>query len=730
MVTIPEAKEKAFSHHSPFFFSIRERLWYPPLFIINFSTRLPEVYMYDVKQIRNTVILGHGNSGKTTLAEALLFTAGAIKRLGKVDDGTASMDFEEEEIKRQISISTASHHFTWKKHQVFLSDTPGDDNFFNEAKFASLVADSAILAVGSVLGVRNQTEHFVDLIQERQLPCLICITKMDRERANFQKTVDEIKEAFELNPVVLYLPIGQEKDFQGVVDIVHQQALFFKEDGTVQENEIPANMLDEVAARRENMMEYVAETDDDLIEVFLEEGELSQEELTAGLIAGICQGKIAPVFPCSSLKNAGSSLVLDAIAELLPSPDQRPATIGTDPTTKDLVERARTADAPFSAQVFKTMADPFAGRLTLFRVLSGTLTGDSFYNSSKGASERFGHLFLMQGKQQNQVESAVPGMIIAVAKLKETETGDTLCEQSTPILYERPQPMPWVISYAVRATNEKDEEKLFSVLTRLLDEDPTLKMIHEHQTHEVLISGVGQVHLDALKDKLKRKFSVEMELTLPKIAYRETLKNKATAQGKHKKQSGGRGQYGDCTIELEPLHDNEHFEFVDKIVGGVIPQQYRPAVEKGILEAMEKGVIAGYPFEGLKVTLVDGSFHNVDSSEMAFKIAGSLAFKKGVAEAEPALLEPIMEMEIQVDKDHVGDVMGDLNSRRGRVLGMDTAGRYELVKAQVPQAEIQLYAPDLTSMTGGRGSFRVWFSHYEEVPAHISEKIITEHDGA
>ncbi len=686
--------------------------------------------MYDVKQIRNTVILGHGNSGKTTLAEALLFTAGAINRLGKVDDGTTSMDYEEEEIKRKISISTACNHFTWKKRQIFLADTPGDDNFFNEAKFASLVADSAILTVGAVLGVRNQTEHFVDLIQERQLPCLICITKMDRDRANFQKTLDEIKGNLTLNPVVLHLPIGQEKDFQGVVDIVHEQALFFQEDGTVQQGEIPAEMVEEVATRRENMMEYVAETDDDLIEVFLEEGELSQEQLTTGLITGIYQGKIAPVFPCASLNNAGSSLVLDALTELLPSPEQRPAAIGTDPIAKDLVERAGTAEAPFSAQVFKTMADPFAGRLTLFRVFSGTLAGDSFYNSSRGESERFGHLFLMQGKEQQQIETAVPGMIVAVAKLKETETGDTLCDQQAPIVYERPEPMPSVMSYAVSATNEKDEEKLFSILTRLLDEDPTIKMTREAQTHEVLISGVGQVHLDALKDKMKRKFSVEMELTLPKIAYRETLKKKATAQGKHKKQSGGRGQYGDCTVELEPLQNGEHFEFVDKIVGGVIPQQYRPAVEKGILEAMEKGVIAGYPFEGLKVTLIDGSFHNVDSSEMAFKIAGSLAFKKGVSEADPVLLEPIMEMEIQVDKDHVGDVMGDLNSRRGRVLGMDTAGRYELVKAQVPQAEIQLYAPDLTSMTGGRGSFRVWFSHYEEVPAHIAEKIIGAHEAA
>ncbi|MCI5145422.1 MAG: elongation factor G, partial [Candidatus Electrothrix sp. AR3] len=335
--------------------------------------------------------------------------------------------------------------------------------------------------------------------------------------------------------------------------------------------------------------------------------------------------------------------------------------------------------------------------------------------------------FLMEGKEQKMIERSVPGMIVAVAKLKETGTGDTLCLTSDPIIYDALEPMPAVISYAVNAG--KDEDKLFSSLTRMLDEDLTLRLTREAQTHEVLISGVGQVHLEAIKEKMKRKFSVEMDLVLPKIPYRETLKGRATVQGKHKKQSGGRGQYGDCTVELEPLNNGEHFEFVDKIVGGVIPQQYRPAVEKGIIEAMDKGVLAGYPFEGLKVTLVDGSYHNVDSSEMAFKIAGSMAFKKGVMEANPVLLEPIMEMEIRVDKEHVGDVMGDLNSRRGRVLGMDSASKCEIVKAQIPQAEIQLYAPDLTSMTGGRGSFKVWFSHYEEVPSHIAEKIIANHAG-
>ena len=682
--------------------------------------------MYDVKQIRNTVILGHGNSGKTTLAEALLFTAGAIKRLGKVDDGSASMDFEDEEIKRKVSTSAAFNHLSWNKKEVFLVDTPGDDNFVNEAKFAARVVDSALLAVGAVLGVRNQTERFVDFIQERNLPCLICITKMDRERANFQKTVDEIKESFDLNPVVVYLPIGAEADFKGVVDMIGNKALMFKDDGTVAEAEIPADMVDEVASLRESMMEYVAETDDDLIEKFLEEGELTDEELTAGLAAGVRKGQIAPVFVCASLKNAGSSVILDGIVNLLPSPDQCPAIMGTDPGTGDLIEREGAVDAPFSAQVFKTMADPFAGRLTIFRVFSGTLQGDNFYNSTKEVSERFGQLFLLEGKEQKAVDAAVPGMIVAVAKLKETTTGDTLCDESAPIVFDPLEPMPTVLSYAVSAT--KDEEKLFAALTRLLDEDLTLQLTREAQTHEVLISGVGQVHLEAVKEKLKRKFGVEMELELPKIPYRETLKGKTTVQGKHKKQSGGRGQYGDCTIEMEPLTRGEGFEFVDKIVGGVIPQQYRPAVEKGILEAMDKGVIAGYPFVDLKVTLIDGSFHNVDSSEMAFKIAGSLAFKKGVQEANPILLEPIMEMEIKVDKDHVGDVMGDLNSRRGKVLGMDSAGKLEVVKAQVPQSEIQLYAPDLTSMTGGRGTFTVHFSHYEEVPAHVAEKIIAEHD--
>ena len=679
--------------------------------------------MQDVQQIRNVAVLGHGNSGKSSLAEALLFTAGSLKRLGKVDDGTSSMDFEPEEIKRKISIGAAFNHLSWKKNDVYLIDTPGDDNFFNETRFAAQVADSAVLTVGAVLGVRPQTEKFVDLIKEHNLPCLICVTKMDRERASFQKTVDSIRESTGLNAVVLYLPIGAEDAFRGVVDIVAGKALLFAEGGKVSVAEIPADLADEASTLRESVMEYVAETDDEMLEKFLEEGELTDEELTTGLAAAVRRGQIAPVCACASLTNLGSAVILDAIVGLLPSPDQRPARVGTHPKTGDMVERSGTADAPFSALVFKTMADPFAGRLTIFRVVSGTLKGDTFYNATKGTAERFGQLFIMAGKEQKPVDEAVPGMVVAVAKLKETTTGDTLCVENNPVVYAAVEPLPTVISYAVSA-KKGDEEKLFSSITRLLDEDLTLKLTREQQTMETLISGVGQVHLEVIGEKIKRKFGVEMELRSPRVPYRETLKGKVTVQGRHKKQSGGRGQFGDCTIEMEPLPRGEHFQFVDKIVGGVIPQQYRPAVEKGIIEAMDRGVIAGYPFVDLKVSLVDGSYHTVDSSEMAFKVAGSLAFKKGVVQANPVLLEPIMEVEVHVPKDYVGDVMGDLNSRRGRVLGMDSTARYEVINAHVPQAEVLLYALDLTSMTGGRGTFTTRFSHYEEVPAMIAEKII------
>jgi len=681
--------------------------------------------MQDVNMIRNIAIIGHGNCGKTSVAEAMLYTSGKIKRLGKVDDGNSAMDYEDEEINRNISINSSFHQYTWKKHDVYLIDTPGDDNFLNEAFFASQITDGAVFTIGAVLGVRGQTIKFAEFIADRRLPSIIAINKMDRERANFDKTIDEIKSSLPINPVILQLPIGAEDDFKGYVDIVTGQAYLFSEDGSgkVIKCDVPDDLVDDVAVYRENLMENVAETDDDLIEKFLEDGELTPEDLIAGLKNGVTAGEISPVCVVAATLNKGTTSLLDMVNNLLPSPADMPDAVGTVPNSDDITERSSASDEKFSALVFKTMADPFAGRLTIFRIYSGTLKGDSFYNSTKGCDERFGQLYVLEGKEQRPVESGCPGMIVAVAKLKETVTGDTLCDKDAPIIFEAPQPMPAVISYAVKA-RKGDEEKLFSSLTKMLDEDLTLKLTREQQTGEVLISGVGQVHLTVICAKIKRKYDVELELALPKIPYKETIRGTAKVQGKHKKQSGGRGQYGDCWIEISSLPAGGGFEFVDKIVGGVIPQTYRPAVEKGIQEAMGKGVLAGYPVVDLKVVLYDGSFHNVDSSEMAFKIAGSLAFKKGAQEAKPVLLEPIMDITVRVGKDHVGDVMGDLNSRRGKVMGMDSDAKSEIIKAQVPMSEVQMYATDLTSMTGGRGSFEVSFSHYEDVPGQIAEKIV------
>ncbi len=679
--------------------------------------------MQDTNMVRNVALIGHGNCGKTSLAEALLFAAGKVNRLGKVDDGTAVMDFEEEETARKISINSSFHNYTWKKHSVFLIDTPGDDNFLNETIFASHVCDSALFVIGAVLGVKGQTIKFARIIKERGLPTVIAISKMDRERADFQRTLGQIRESLPLTPVVIQLPIGAEDNFRGYVDIVEGKAYLFDGDkGGVKACPVPEELADEVASLRESLMESVAETDDELIEKFLEEGELSQEELVTGLQRGVAKAAIAPVCVCSATHNKGSVPLLDTINACLPSPADRQPILAKKPDSGEEIELQPTTEAPFSALVFKTMADPYAGRLTIFRVFSGILKGDSSYNASKKTAERFGQLYVMEGKEQKPVESAGPGMIIAVAKLKETATGDTLCDAARPVLITPPEPLKPVISYAVSA-KKGEEEKVFSSITRMLDEDLTLSLTRQTQTRQVLLSGVGKVHLDVVSSRIKRKFGVEMELTTPKIPYMETIRSSARVQGRHKKQSGGRGQYGDCWIEISPLPGGG-YEFADQIVGGVIPAQYRPAVDKGIQEAMEKGVLAGYPVIDVKIALVDGTYHNVDSSEMAFKIAGSLAFKKGAQEAGLVLLEPYVNMEIKVGKENVGDVMGDLNSRRGKVMGMDSMDGMEIINAQVPQSEVLSYANDLTSMTGGLGSFTVAFSHYEEVPAQIAEKIV------
>jgi elongation factor G len=685
--------------------------------------------MQDINMIRNIAIIGHGHSGKSSLAESMLYVAGKIKRQGKVDEGSSVMNFDEEEIRRNLTINSSFHNFTWKRHDVFLIDTPGDDNFLNETYQAIQIADSAIFVIGAVIGVKGQTIKFADFVADKKLPCLIFINKMDRERANFAKTIDEIKTQLPLQPVVLQLPIGAEAGFKGFVDIISQTAYLFDDETGVKQIDIPKDLVDQVADYHDKLMEMAAETDDELIGRFLENGELTADEVNIGLKKGINNGMFAPVCLGAATLNKGTAPLLDTINALLPSPAERPVLVGTNPATGKPEERKPFANEHFSAMVFKTMADPYAGRLTIFRVFSGTLTGDSFYNGSKKTGERFGQLYFLEGKEQRAVDMVGPGMIVAVAKLKETTTGDTICDAGHPIVYPVPQSFEPVISFAVHA-KQGEEEKLFSALTRILDEDLTLRLTRDQQTAEVLLSGMGKVHLEVVGARLKKKFGVDMELTLPKIAYKETIKGSARVQGKHKKQSGGRGQFGDCTIEIMPLAHGEGFVFEDKIVGGVIPQQYRPAVEKGIQEAMEKGVLAGYPVVDIKVALVDGSYHTVDSSEMAFKVAGSLAFKKGAQESGLQLLEPYAKMIIRVGKENVGDIMGDLNSRRGKVMGMDGDSKHEIIIAQVPMAEIPSYATDLTAMTGGLGSFTVTFSHYEVAPAHITDKVVAASSAA
>jgi len=682
--------------------------------------------MKDIKLVRNVAIFGHGKCGKTSLAEAILFTAGKFKRLGKVDNGTSILDYEPEEINRNLTISSSFSNYSWDKHQVIITDTPGDDNFINEAKYAARIADSAIFTVGAVLGVKHQTVKIADYVAQAGLPAIICINKMDRERANFGKTLNEIQDQVPLDAAICYLPIGAEDNFKGAVDIIQGKAYLFDESGKIKEDDIPDDMAEEIEMAKETLMEQVAETDDDLIEKFLEEGELGIEDLAEGLSKAVKAGTLCPVIPVSATANLGTQLLLDAVNKYLPCPAERPSQVGTNPQNDEMVEFAPSADAPFSALIFKTMADPYAGQLTILRIFSGELSGDNFYNASKDNSEKFSQILMLEGKETVPVDKAGPGMIVALAKLKDTTTGDSICAKDNPVIYDGLDPIEPVMSFAVTTAQKDDEDKLFSSITKMLVEDPTLKLTRQEQTKEILLSGVGQIHLLILSERIKRKFGVELTLKTPQVPYLETIKGSARVQGKHKKQSGGRGQFADSWIEMEPLTSGGGFEFEDKIVGGVIPRQYIPAVEKGIIEAMAKGVIAGYPMVDVKVALVDGSFHAVDSSEMAFKISGSIAFKKAAQEAKPVLLEPIMDISINIPKECVGDIIGDLNGRRGKVMGMDSEEKGEVIQAQIPMVEILEYSPDLTSITGGRGTYSSNLSHYEEIPAQLAEKIIAE----
>ncbi len=678
-----------------------------------------------VDQIRNIALVGHGGAGKTSLAEFFLFRTKVINRLGRTEDGNTTMDFEPEEIKRNSSISTAFHQYEWSKHTVNIIDTPGDQNFFADTRSCIQAADSVVVVIDAVDGVKVQTEQAWDLTAQFQLPALIFINKLDRERSDFNRAFKSAVDTFDPKPIILQLPIGSEAGFKGVIDLIQMQAFEYDENGKKTKVEIPVDMQELVDHEREILVENIAEADDDLLEKYLEGEELTNEEITEALKKGVLSRAFVPVLCGSATQGMGVDLLMDMIVDILPSPVDRGSWNGINPDGEAEIERSPDPDAPFSAFVFKTIADPYSGRLSIFRVVSGTMGGDgNFLNVNKDSKEKYNQLLRLSGKDQKPETAAGPGAIVAVAKLKDTGTGDTLCAETDKIQFKCIPALAAQISFSVKAKSIGDEDKIYTSLAKLIEEDVALTLTRNSETKEILLSGMGQVHIEATTEKLKRKFNVEVILDIPKITYKETIKKKVRVQGKHKKQTGGHGQYGDCWVQLEPIGRGKGFEFVDAIVGGAIPRTYIPAVEKGIIEASQKGILAGYPCIDFRATLNDGSFHAVDSSEMAFKIAGSLAFRKGTQEAIPVLLEPIMGVTIIAPDEYMGDIMGDLNGRRGRVLGMDSQGKNQVIKANVPMSEFQTYAPDLNSMTAGRGMFTMAFSHYDEVPALISQKIV------
>jgi len=682
----------------------------------------------NIGELRDVALVAHVGSGKTSLAEAMLFDGEAITRSGKVDDGTSNLDFEPEEIKRGITISTSFHNLVWKKHTINLIDTPGDDNFLSDTKFSLQAADGVVLVIDATAGVKVGTEKVWAFADEEELPRIIFINKLDRERADFFKVMEEASRILDIKATPVFLPIGAEDKFEGLVDLIRKKAYLYSKDGSgkFESSDVPHDMEGIFEEWREKMMENIVEVSDELMEKYLEGEELSPTEIEETFTQGVKSGRIVPIACGSAILNMGVPQLMDLIIQGLPSPLERGPQEGTKPGSEEVVERPSSADAPFSALVFKTVADPFAGKLTLLRVLSGTLKSDStVYNANKEAKEKFGQLLLMEGKKQRPVETAGPGDIVAIAKLKQTSTGDTLCVENDPVVYKSAEPISPVISYAVGAKVKGSEDKVFTSLAKLLEEDPALKMERDQSTAEIILSGAGQIHLEATCEKLNRKFGVEVDLSLVKVPYRETIK-KAVQKViyRHKKQTGGRGQFAEVHFDVSPLEKGSGFEFDEALTGMNVPRNFVPAVGKGLNEALTNGILAGYPVVDLKVRFYDGKSHDVDSSEMAFKIAASMCLKKALQEATPVMLEPIMELEVTVPEEAMGDVMGDLNSRRGRVLGMDSEGRYQVIKAQVPMAEVLMYALDLNSLTGGRGTFWMKHSHYEEVPAQLAEKVI------
>jgi len=681
--------------------------------------------IYDTAGIRNVAIVGHGGSGKTSLVSAILFDAGAVNRLGKVEEGNTVTDFDADEIARQISLSTALAHCEWNKTKLNLLDTPGYGNFIQEARVAIHVADAALVNVCGVAGVEVQTEKVWSFAEEGGKARILVVNRLDRDRSSFTRALESIQKAFGRTAVPVQLPVGEEKDFRGVVDLVRMKAYLSKGDdkGTHEEKDVPAEMKDDVEAARSALVEMVAEVDDALMEKYLETGALSPEEFLTGLKLAVVSGKVFPVLGVSGARNVAVRPLMDALVDLTPAPDARGEVEGKD-ANGNPVSRKISASAPASVFIFKTIADPFAGRISLFRVMSGIVKSDSTYhNTTKDVSERFGAVSLLQGKEPVPVAEVQAGDIASVAKLKESQTGDTLADKNAPIIYpkfEFPEP---VISFAIEPKSRGDEEKISQAMQRLSEEDPMLKF---HRESELLLSGTGQLHIEVAVSRLKQKFGVEVTLHPPKVPYRETITGTFEAHGRHKKQTGGHGQFADCWVRFEPLPRGTQFEFANEVFGGAIPKNFIPAVEKGIQEVRVKGFLAGFPMVDFKATVYDGKYHPVDSSEMAFKIAGSLAYTEAMEKCKPTLLEPIMNVEIVVPEESTGDVLGDLNSRRGRTQGMEPKGSLTSIKAQVPMSEMLSYEPTLTSMTGGRGSFHMEYSHYEEVPSHLVQKIVAE----
>ncbi|MHB0975820.1 MAG: elongation factor G [Candidatus Aquicultorales bacterium] len=679
---------------------------------------------YATESIRNIALVGHGDSGKTTLAEAMLFTSGAINRLGKVDEGNTVTDYDPEEVKRHISVNTALAPFEWKNHKINVVDTPGYADFIGEALSGLRVADAAAVVVDAVAGVEVQTERMWAAAEENNLARIGVINRLDRENSDFEAALTAMREAFGDSVVAVQVPVGKEHGFKGVVDLLEMKA-YVTENSKTTVGEIPGDAADLAQSYRDRLMEKVAEADDALLEKYLEGGELSDDELKAGLVGGTASRALCPVFCVSGGHAIGVEPLLDGITAIVPSPAEKGAVPCSDSKSGEEKQCEPSASAPLAAFVFKTVADPYVGKLNLFRVYSGTLKADSaVYNSTKGKKERIGHVYIMHGKNQEEISEVVAGDIGAVPKLADTATGDTLCNEGANLVFKGvsfPEP---VMSVAIEPKTKGEEDKLGTALNRLHEEDPTFNIRRDQDTHEMIVSGFGDTHLDVTMDRLKRKFGVEGVLSAPKIPYRETIRGTTQVQGRHKKQSGGRGQFGDVWLRLEPLPRGGGFEFGDEIFGGSVPQQYRPAVEKGVKEAMATGAVAGYPVVDVKVVLYDGSYHAVDSSEMAFKIAGSLALKKGVLDAKPVILEPIVKVEAIVPNEYAGDVMGDFSSKRGKILGMDPRGRNQAISALVPMAEMSKYATELRSITHGRGSYTMSFDHYEEVPSDVTKKLI------